>query len=131
MRVDCGNDEIKAHVAGRYLSPPEAAWHIYQFRSHEEFPPVTRLALHLPDEQPVYFDEDASREEIRETMEKTASTLMAFFDYNARHPNGPKYRYPEFPEHFMYDQPTRSWHRRGGSRRSAACSRRAPPRGSV
>jgi hypothetical protein len=129
VRVDCGNDEIKAHVAGRYLSPPEAAWHIYQFRSHEEFPPVTRLALHLPDEQPVYFDEDASREEIRETMEKTGSTLMAFFDYNARHPNDPKYRYPEFPERFTYDKPTRSWHRRGGKQAIGRMFQASPSQG--
>jgi hypothetical protein len=129
VRVDCGNNEIKAHVAGRYLSPPEAAWHIYQFRSHEEFPPVTRLALHLPDEQPVYFDEDASREEIRETMEKTGSTLMAFFAYNARHPDAHQYRYPEFPEYFTYDKPTRSWHRRGGKQAIGRMFQASPSQG--
>jgi hypothetical protein len=52
MRVDRNVDEIKTHVDGRYLSPPESAWHIYKFRSHEEYPVVQRLALHLPDEQP-------------------------------------------------------------------------------
>ena len=94
MEVDSNRDEIKAHISGRYLSPPEAAWHIYAFRSHEEFPAVTRLAVHLPDEQPVYFDEDASPEEIRDTMENTGSTLLAFFDYNARNPDGRRYPRP-------------------------------------
>jgi hypothetical protein len=83
MRVDGNVDEIKTHVDGRYLSPPESAWHIYKFRSHEEYPPVQRLALHLPDEQPVYFDEDASLDDIRDRMESAGSSLMAFFNYNA------------------------------------------------
>jgi PIF1-like helicase len=107
VRVESENDEIKTHVAGRYLSPPEAAWHIYKFRSHEEYPAVTRLAVHLPDEQPVYFDEDATPEEIHEIMERAGSTLMAFFRYNADHPDDRGHRYPDFPEHFVYDR--RRW----------------------
>jgi hypothetical protein len=112
MRVDFADmDEIKTHLA-RYLSPPEAAWHIYAFRSHEEFPPVQRLALHLPDEQPIYFEEDVDPDEIRATMENAGSSLIAFFDYNARHPDGRQYRYPDFPEHYVYDKKKRRWHPR-------------------
>jgi hypothetical protein len=64
MRVDpADTDEIKTHLAGRYLSfRPSSAW------------PSTSL----PDERPVYF------EEIRTIMENTGSSL----DYNARHPYG-------------------------------------------
>jgi hypothetical protein len=80
MRVDGNVDEIKTHVDGRYLSPPESAWHIYKFCSHEEYPPVQRLALHLPNEQPVYFDEDASRDDIRDRMQSAGSSLIAFLN---------------------------------------------------
>ena len=104
MRVDSdNNDEIKTHLAGRYLGPPEAAWHIYKFRSHEEFPAVQRLAVHLPGDQPVYFEEDATTEEIRNAMENAGSTLLSFFRYTAQHPESRQYRYAEFPEHFVYE----------------------------
>ena len=129
MEVDSNRDEIKAHISGRYLSPPEAAWHIYAFRSHEEFPAVTRLAVHLPDEQPVYFDEDASPEEIRDTMENTGSTLLAFFDYNARNPDGRRYRYPEFPEHYTYDKRKRAWHPRGAKEAIGRMFQASPSQG--
>jgi hypothetical protein len=81
------------------------------------------------DEQPVYFDEDASHEEIRETMENTGSTLMAFFAYNARHPHGGQYRYPEFPEHFVYDKPTRAWHPRKGQEAIGRMFQASPSQG--
>ena len=105
MRVDSpDSDEISTHLAGRYLGPPEAAWHIFKFRSHEEFPAIQRLAVHLPDEQPVYFEEDATAEEIRQVMENSGSTLMSFFRYNAQHPDARQYCYPDFPRYFVYDR---------------------------
>ncbi|KAG5536193.1 hypothetical protein RHGRI_023847 [Rhododendron griersonianum] len=41
-------NEIKQYLDGRYIGPPEAAWHIFGHYMHEEVPTVTQLALHLP-----------------------------------------------------------------------------------
>ena len=40
-------DEIKEHLDARYISAPEACWHIFEFNMHAEFPPVYWLPVHL------------------------------------------------------------------------------------
>lgn len=44
-------DEIKEYIDGRYLGVCEAAWRVFRFGLHKEFPSVCRLDLHLPNEQ--------------------------------------------------------------------------------
>ncbi|KAI8530167.1 hypothetical protein RHMOL_Rhmol11G0034500 [Rhododendron molle] len=34
-------NEIKQYLDGRYIGPPEAAWHIFSHHMHEEIPTVT------------------------------------------------------------------------------------------
>jgi hypothetical protein len=52
---------------------------------------------------------------------------MAFFEYNARNVDGRQFRYPEFPEHYVYEKDRKA--RR--ERRSAACSSATPPGGAL
>ncbi|OXV09592.1 hypothetical protein Egran_02645 [Elaphomyces granulatus] len=42
-------------------------------------------------------------------MESVHSALMAFFDYNARNVDGRQFRYPEFPEHYVYEKKDGKW----------------------
>ena len=42
-------------------------------------------------------------------METARSKLMAFFDYNAAHPDGPHYLYAQFPNKFVWNQEAKSW----------------------
>src|SRR4029077_4441575 len=109
MRLDSNLDELQTYLDGRYLSPPEAVWRLMEFKTHDEFPNVTRLAIHEPGKHAVYFDDDASREEIEDKMENARSTLMAFFKYNAEHPDATPYLYSQFPAHFVFDQRKREW----------------------
>nr|XP_027114315.1 uncharacterized protein LOC113732586 [Coffea arabica] len=48
-------DEIKEFQKGRYISPPEAFWRIYEFRLNEMTPSVYTLQVHLPNQQLVSF----------------------------------------------------------------------------
>ena len=41
-------DEVKRHLQGRYIGPVEACWNLFEFRTHEEYPAVYRLQVHLP-----------------------------------------------------------------------------------
>ncbi len=41
------NDEIAKYLNGRYISPVEAAYRLFEFPMHEESPAVTPLAIHL------------------------------------------------------------------------------------
>ena len=34
------NDEITRYVHARYISPCEAIWQLFEFPTHQEFPPV-------------------------------------------------------------------------------------------
>jgi hypothetical protein len=109
MRLDSTMDEVKTYLDGRYLSPAEAIWRILEFKMHEEFPPVTRLAVHMPGEQPVYFNDDATEEEIANRMGAASSTLVAFFDYNRAHDDGRRFLYSEFPSHYTYNRSAKKW----------------------
>ena len=60
---------------------------------HEEYPSVMYLAIHLPGEQPVYFHENTSANDLHDRMQSARSTLMAFFEYNTLNSDGCQYLY--------------------------------------
>jgi hypothetical protein len=65
LRVDqADNDEISQYLHGRYVGPSEALWWLFEYPVHEEYPPVIHLPIHLPSQQPVYFDSDISSQEL-------------------------------------------------------------------
>ena len=118
LAVSNTDDEISRYVQARYVSSPEAIWRLFEFSTHQEFPPVQQLAVHLKGEQPVYFPDDLSSQELAEKRDTAHSTLMAYFEYNTENPNGPKYLCSEFPAHFVWNQGIRKWtiRKRGADR---------------
>ncbi|CEP16607.1 hypothetical protein [Parasitella parasitica] len=62
VRVQNNNDEIRKYLNGSYISPVEAVWRLFSFPLHEESLSATKLATHLPEQQPVYFQPIASIE---------------------------------------------------------------------
>lgn len=110
--METSHDEIKQYLHGRYIGPTEAIWRIFEYPVHEEYPPVIHLSIHLPGEQPVYFEEGIDIETLRVQMEEVKTTLMAFFLYNATYEDGRQYLYHEFPSKYTYDTKQRSWHKR-------------------
>ena len=52
---DITDDEIECFVNARYISASEAYWRIYEFNIQYKYPPVSKLPLHLQDEQVVLF----------------------------------------------------------------------------
>lgn len=102
VALDINQDEVAQYLQGRYIGPTEAVWRLFEFSTHEEFPPVEQLAVHLPGEQNVYFQESADDQELRERLEGARSTLMAFFEYNSAQEDGRGFLYQEFPEHYVY-----------------------------
>lgn len=65
IQVDMKKDEIVQYLQGRYIEPTEAMWQIFEFLIHEKFLPVKQLAIHLPEKQPIYFEEDVIVEELQ------------------------------------------------------------------
>ena len=81
LRLSETQDEIERYLQGRYIGPTEAFARIFEYKMHEEDPTVTTLCLHLPNEQPVYFDPNSTPQQIREKMRKSVSMLMGYFEY--------------------------------------------------
>ena len=104
-------DEVSQYLQGRYIGPSEAIWRLFEFPVHEEFPPVIQLAVHLPGEQPVYFQPDQSVEEIQQRLNLSCSTLTAFFKYNTEHDDDDARNrlYQDFPERYVFLAKQREW----------------------
>ena len=65
--------------------------------------------MHLPGEQPVYFQPDQSTEDIQQRLELSYSTLTAFFKYNAEREDSRNCLYQDFPEHHVFHTKQREW----------------------
>ena len=112
VQIDGFDDEIARHLNGRYIGPTQAAWQLWEYPTHEEFPAVYPLPIHLPDQQSVYFNADADLIDLHNTLNRSVSELMAFFDYNRLHDDGRELLYQDFPNHFVWEPKKICWQSR-------------------
>lgn len=120
LRITDGNesnrssDEISRYVEARYVGAPEAVWRILQFPLQFKSHSIQRLAIHLPDEQIMCF-EDGEEEEACERAEEQMTTLTAFFQANQSHPaehvnlagakiTSNQLLYSQMPKHFTFSK---------------------------
>jgi len=128
-------DEVRMYQAGRYIGSSEAAWRLFAFSLHEEFPHVQRLQIHLPGHEQIRFREGSDVAEIMDHPPIT--TLTGWFGFNklkkTEHEmnllNDPsaephiclKTLYHNFPSIATWNARTNTWHDR-----SAASQHNAP-----
>src|SRR6202000_326456 len=74
-------DEVQSFVDTRYESAPAAMWRINGFKMHEMSHSIIRLALHLPNEQPVFFNEGEELDALIDAQDRD-DTLTAWFKLN-------------------------------------------------
>ncbi|XP_012836449.1 PREDICTED: uncharacterized protein LOC105957075, partial [Erythranthe guttata] len=79
-------DEIKMYYDCRYLSACEAMWRIFAFEIHYRDPPVIRLSFHLPDNQPLVFNENQSLKSVLERPTARQTMFLAWFEANKTYP---------------------------------------------
>ena len=117
------NDEIQDYVDARYISAPEAVWHIFGFKSHHRSPAIQRLQIHLPNEQTITFDNDTDIIALLQNEHTRKTTLTEFFTANKQATeaaaNGERLDfdcrellYQEFPTHMTWNPVKRRWKRR-------------------
>ena len=112
-QVSNENDEIQRHIDSRFIGASEAAWRIFQFSLHEQWPNVVRLDIHLPGQHLVTFDPDEPLEHITARAAQEKTTLTAFFHANAdpaMTPTACELTYQEFPQKFVYEEKKKTWH---------------------
>lgn len=111
------HDEILSFVEGRYVSAPEAMWRLNEFSMSEKSHTVIRLAIHLPDQQPIVY-QDGQEVQAVENASVKKTTLTAWFDLNSKDPQASTILYSEIPEYYVFDAKHTEWKKRqrGGSK---------------
>jgi len=72
-------DEIQEFTDARYVSAPEASWRIFDFDIQQRYPSVTRLVVHMPDLQQVYYKGSDTTEVVQAKMEASTKYVQMFF----------------------------------------------------
>ena len=101
--IDSEHDEVKRHLHGRYIGPTKAVWRLFEFHTHQELSSVIHLALHHPRQQAVYYSQREASDDLRQRLDMSTTTHLAFFKYNSEKEDGRQYLYQEFPEHYVYE----------------------------
>ena len=94
-------DEISQYVDGRYVSPHEACWRLLEFKMHDRSHHIERLAIHLPLQQWIQFEEGQEQEAIDRASQKE-TTLTAYFKLNKTDPDARELLYHEVGENYIF-----------------------------
>ena len=102
-------DEIKQFLNTRYVSPPEAMYRLLKFPMYRllKFPMyslshvIYRLAVHLENEQFVYYKEGSEEESINRNLN---TTLTAWFELNASDQDAKTYLYPKIANFYVFNK---------------------------
>ena len=70
------------------------------------------LAVHLPDQQLIYYNPDDLLDEIVDRESAKQTTLTAWFDANRDHEDARQTTYHEFPQTWVFDKKIKKWHKR-------------------
>ncbi|KAL7135311.1 hypothetical protein ABFS83_11G085000 [Erythranthe nasuta] len=90
-------DEIKMYYDCRYLSACEAMWRLFNFDIHYRDPSVMRLSFHLPDHQPIVFNENQSLQSVLDRPFAKQTMFLAWFEANKNYPHARDLRIANVP----------------------------------
>ncbi|XP_030759613.1 uncharacterized protein LOC115885012 [Sitophilus oryzae] len=100
---ELSHDEVSTYVDTRYVSAPEAAWRILAKPMHHQSHNIIRLAVHLPNQQTLYFRPDTAQDAVN-NISMTTSILTAWYLLNESSPNARRFYYQEIPEKYSWFQ---------------------------
>ncbi|GBO03347.1 hypothetical protein AVEN_171030-1 [Araneus ventricosus] len=105
------HDEILSFVEGRYVSAPEAMWRLNEFNLSHKSHTVVRLAVHLPQQQPIVYQDGQEAQAIeRAALRKT--TITSWFELNKNDPSAHNISYSDIPQYYVFDKSTTNWKKR-------------------
>jgi hypothetical protein len=113
MEFGTCRDEIKQYLDARYISSCEAHWRLFFFAMQKQVPNVVRLQVHLPNEQPVYWDpeEDVNILQALARQQLKDTTLTGWFKANAETQDVVILNtlYQDFPSKMVWSRDKRMW----------------------
>jgi hypothetical protein len=102
-------NEIQQYIDARYLNATEGVDSLRSFRKHMEWPPVTRLVVHLPGQHNVIFNENEDLAVVVERATHQKTTLTAYFVYNVQNADGRNVVYANFPVDHVWKIREKVW----------------------
>ncbi len=102
VRVDGPINEIQQYIDARYLSASEAINSLLSFKKHTEWPPVTRLGVHLSGQHNVVFNEDEDLAVVAQRAADQPTTLTGYFAFNAANEGSREVLYTDFPRQHVW-----------------------------
>ena len=105
-------DKIKMYLDARYISASESIWRIFHYKLHNHTPNVQRLAVHLPNQQSITFQDKDNLQYIINQTTAHITTLTAWFQENLENIEARKYKYIDFPLHYTWNTSQRKWNPR-------------------
>ncbi len=103
LAVTVNNDEILKFLEARYVSAHEATWRVFEYHLNEQSHTITRLSVHLENQQQVYFLPGEEAEALKKA-ELSQSTLTAWFELNKNDFNAHQYFYREIPNYYTFTE---------------------------
>lgn len=108
-------DEISNYIDCRYVSAPEAMWRLLEFKMHDRSHSVTRLPVHLPNQQTVMF-EAGHEEEALLAASSGCTMLESWFHLNRCELDAHQWLYTEVPQNYVYVRGKWQKRQRGGDK---------------
>jgi hypothetical protein len=102
-------DEIKQYLDCRYISPSEACWRIFSFKTHGRKPAVERMFFHMVGEKAIYFTDHSRMENVLEKASVTESMFTAWLIANQQYQAARELTYGQFVTKFVYNKKDRVW----------------------
>ena len=91
----------------RYVSATEPFYRFFAYDLHANLPHLLRLAVHLENQQPVYFSEQVK---LKDVLSKQRDTnLPGWFVAKQSFHRAREITYKNFPDKFMWDKSERKW----------------------
>lgn len=107
IQEDKINDETDDFISSRYVSSSESCYRIFHFAMQKQYPSITRLAVHLENEQLCSFSPDDDIDDVLENSKKT--TLTEWFEMNKKYPEARKLKYFNFTDEYVWYVGLNKW----------------------
>jgi hypothetical protein len=105
-------NKIKQYLDVWYVSTSKAVWRLFTFKLHDDFSSITRLQVHLPNEQRVVFHENVGIAQVLDIERHRKTTIMEYFEINKVNPKVREISYADFPNSFTRNNRVKKWAKR-------------------
>ena len=97
------------YLDAKYISASESIWRIFHYKMHNHTSNVQRLAVHLPNQQPITFQDEDNLQYIINHTTTRMTTLTAWFQENLENTAAHGYKYADFPFHYTWNKTQYKW----------------------